>query len=62
MDANLSDTLAILYLNTSKPFWGSDADTFNPDRFLKASPGILKSLPGVWGDIMTFGGGNRSCM
>ena len=64
---------AINALNTSTDIWGPDAEAFNPDRHLVASDkeddGLAaktaaqrKSVPGVWGNILTFLGGTRNCI
>ncbi|KAL0577375.1 hypothetical protein V5O48_004627 [Marasmius crinis-equi] len=50
----------ILALNRSKKLWGEDAREFKPERWLNGS--LNTSLPGVWGNMMTFLGGARACI
>ncbi|KAF9265786.1 cytochrome P450 [Marasmius fiardii PR-910] len=50
----------ISILNRSKKLWGEDAREFKPERWLNGS--IDTGLPGVWGNMMTFLGGARSCI
>lgn len=52
--------ISIVALNRSKKLWGNDAAEFNPDRWLNGS--VDTSLPGLWGNMMTFFGGARSCI
>ncbi|KAG7086399.1 hypothetical protein E1B28_002354 [Marasmius oreades] len=52
--------ISILALNRNKRLWGEDAAEFKPDRWLNGS--IDTSVPGVWGNMMTFLGGARSCI
>ncbi|KAL0575385.1 hypothetical protein V5O48_006598 [Marasmius crinis-equi] len=52
--------ISILALNRSKKLWGEDAAEFNPDRWVNGR--VDTSLPGVWGNMMTFLGGARSCI
>ncbi|KAF9265908.1 cytochrome P450 [Marasmius fiardii PR-910] len=52
--------ISILALNRSRKLWGEDAAEFKPERWLNGS--IDTSLPGVWGNMMTFLGGARSCI
>ena len=49
-------------VNTSVERWGPDAAEFNPDRFLSPPPESSKEVPGVWGNLLTFLGGTRSCI
>ncbi|KZS96686.1 cytochrome P450 [Sistotremastrum niveocremeum HHB9708] len=53
--------IPIISLNTSKEIWGDDADQFRPERWEKV-PDSAHEIPGVWGDLMTFLGGPRSCI
>ncbi|KAL0572297.1 hypothetical protein V5O48_009663 [Marasmius crinis-equi] len=46
-------------LSPLKEIWGSDADEWNPERFVnKKTPTTL----GVFGNLMTFSGGIRGCI
>ncbi|KZT42351.1 cytochrome P450 [Sistotremastrum suecicum HHB10207 ss-3] len=51
----------IISLNRSKEIWGEDAAEYRPERWEKV-PEIAHEVPGVWGDLMTFIGGPRSCI
>ncbi|KAI5118123.1 hypothetical protein M0805_008032 [Coniferiporia weirii] len=53
--------IPILAMNLSKEIWGEDAHEFNPDRWA-SPPEAAKEMPGVWGNMMTFLGGARSCI
>ncbi|THH09705.1 hypothetical protein EW145_g1826 [Phellinidium pouzarii] len=53
--------IPILALNRTKAIWGDDAAEFNPDRWANIPEGA-KDVPGVWGNMMTFLGGARSCI
>ena len=64
--------------NRDKKIWGEDADEFKVERFLhrdssEDDDGMderksqkegeeKEKLPGIYGGLMTFMGGNRSCM
>ncbi|KAL0577364.1 hypothetical protein V5O48_004616 [Marasmius crinis-equi] len=52
--------ISILAMNRSEKLWGQDAKQFKPERWLNGS--LDTSLPGVWGNMMTFLGGARSCI
>ncbi|WVW79570.1 hypothetical protein I302_101539 [Kwoniella bestiolae CBS 10118] len=55
--------IPILNVNTSIYVWGPDAEQFNPDRFLKPTASESNtSVPGVWGNLLTFLGGTRNCI
>ncbi|KAJ1300972.1 hypothetical protein OPQ81_003396 [Rhizoctonia solani] len=53
--------IPILTLNTMKEIWGEDAKEFKPERW-DNPPEAVKEMPGVWGHIMTFIHGQRSCI
>jgi len=53
-------------LNASTEIWGSDGAEYNPDRYTrshsKEQQEALNSVPGVWGNMLTFLGGTRNCI
>ncbi|KAJ7279322.1 cytochrome P450 [Mycena rebaudengoi] len=51
--------IPILAMNRDQNIWGSDAMEFIPERW--ETP-ISNSVPGVWGNMLTFLGGPRSCI
>ncbi|KAK0204383.1 cytochrome P450 [Desarmillaria ectypa] len=52
--------IAIAYYNRNPIVWGSDADAWNPDRFLGE---LDKQTPvGVFANLLTFSAGVRSCI
>ncbi|KAK0204382.1 cytochrome P450 [Desarmillaria ectypa] len=52
--------IAIGYYNRNPTVWGSDADVWNPDRFLGE---LDKQTPvGVFSNLLTFSAGVRSCI
>ncbi|KAF9077282.1 cytochrome P450 [Rhodocollybia butyracea] len=53
--------IPILALNRDKSLWGEDAMEFKPERWDKL-PEAVTSIPGVWGNLMTFLGGARACI
>ncbi|KAF8685042.1 cytochrome P450 [Rhizoctonia solani] len=53
--------LPILTLNNMKEIWGEDAEEFKPERWNNI-PEAVKEMPGVWGHLMTFIHGQRSCI
>ncbi|EGO00621.1 hypothetical protein SERLA73DRAFT_178475 [Serpula lacrymans var. lacrymans S7.3] len=48
--------------NRNKDVWGEDAHTFNPDRWLTGKTEKKGTSVGVYGNLMTFLGGIRSCI
>ncbi|KIY48883.1 cytochrome P450 [Fistulina hepatica ATCC 64428] len=54
-------TVPILAVNRDPDIWGSDAGEFRPDRW-DAVPEAVKNIPGVWGNMMTFIGGQHACI
>ncbi|KAF9060705.1 cytochrome P450 [Rhodocollybia butyracea] len=53
--------LSLLGVNTDKSLWGPDAGEFRPERWLQL-PDSVKSIPGVYSNLMTFFGGSRGCI
>ncbi|KAJ7137572.1 cytochrome P450 [Mycena crocata] len=50
-------------LNCDEEIWGPDAKQFVPARWsADADKPISSAIPGVWGHMMTFLGGPRSCI
>ncbi|CCA69066.1 related to Cytochrome P450 [Serendipita indica DSM 11827] len=54
--------IPIMLMNRAKDIWGEDADEYNPDRWLNELPGKTAGIPGVWANLLTFLGGQRSCI
>ncbi|KAF8968276.1 cytochrome P450 [Flammula alnicola] len=53
--------IPILAMNRAKFIWGEDALEFKPERWEKI-PEAATTIPGVWGNMMTFLGGPRACI
>ncbi|KAI0920485.1 hypothetical protein AcW1_002208 [Taiwanofungus camphoratus] len=53
--------IPILVMNRSKALWGDDAHEFRPERW-EALPEAVQSIPGVWGNMLSFLGGPRACI
>ncbi|KAG6861475.1 hypothetical protein C0995_016254 [Termitomyces sp. Mi166 len=53
--------IPILALNRSKEIWGEDAREFKPERW-NSVPEAAATIPGVWGNMLTFIGGPRACI
>ncbi|PCH43005.1 cytochrome P450 [Wolfiporia cocos MD-104 SS10] len=51
----------ILAINGSKAMWGEDAAAFRPERW-ETLPETVHSIPGVWGNMLSFLGGPRACI
>lgn len=51
------------FMNTSTAYWGDDAQTFRPERWLSES-GIPEKAREIQGhrNILTFTSGNRMCL
>ncbi|KAJ7479070.1 cytochrome P450 [Mycena latifolia] len=54
--------LPLLALNRDAAIWGSDAKEFIPERWESKESPIANAIPGVWGNMLTFLGGPRSCI
>ncbi|KAL0573184.1 hypothetical protein V5O48_008777 [Marasmius crinis-equi] len=53
--------IPILAINKDKSLWGEDAEEFKPERW-ENLPDAVKSVPGVWGNLLTFLGGPHACI
>ncbi|KAF8180714.1 cytochrome P450 [Mycena galopus ATCC 62051] len=55
--------IAIAAVNHSKEIWGDDALEFRPERWANGTAGgASERICGVYGNMMTFLGGGRSCI
>ncbi|KAF8161951.1 cytochrome P450 [Mycena galopus ATCC 62051] len=53
--------IPIVALNRDVGIWGPDAAEFVPERWEAAIPGA-SAVPGIWGHMLTFLAGPRSCI
>ncbi|KAJ7240130.1 cytochrome P450 [Mycena haematopus] len=53
--------IPIIALNRDVEIWGPDAMKFVPERWDAPIPGA-SAIPGIWGHMLTFLGGPRSCI
>ncbi|EPQ50326.1 cytochrome P450 [Gloeophyllum trabeum ATCC 11539] len=53
--------IPILVLNRAQAIWGDDAEEFRPERWEKI-PEAASKVPGIWGNLMTFLGGQHACI
>ncbi|KAG5634329.1 hypothetical protein H0H81_002377 [Sphagnurus paluster] len=55
---------SIMNINTDPVLWGPDAQEWKPERWLAPLPEALVEarIPGVYSNLLTFGGGTRSCI
>ncbi|OCH90693.1 cytochrome P450 [Obba rivulosa] len=61
VDKGTSMIIPILAINRSRALWGEDAFEFKPERW-ESLPEAVASIPGVWGNVMSFLGGPRACI
>ncbi|KAF9268780.1 cytochrome P450 [Marasmius fiardii PR-910] len=54
--------LSIAAYNRNKGIYGEDADVYNPDRWFKDSAEKKGPTVGVYGNLLTFAGGVRTCI
>lgn len=55
--------IPISAINRSQKIWGPDAKEFRPERWLDSElPEAVSTIPGVWGNMLTFLGGPRACI
>ncbi|KAJ7441924.1 cytochrome P450 [Mycena galericulata] len=54
--------IPILPMNRDVEVWGPDAMEFIPERWESETPAAASGVPGIWGHMMTFIGGPRSCI
>ncbi|KZV67414.1 cytochrome P450 [Peniophora sp. CONT] len=53
--------IPIMGMNQSRSVWGDDALEFKPERWENPPAGIA-SVPGMWGNVLSFGHGPRGCI
>ncbi|EKM83173.1 hypothetical protein AGABI1DRAFT_118526 [Agaricus bisporus var. burnettii JB137-S8] len=53
--------IPILAINRSTEIWGEDAGEFRPERW-QSVPEAAGTIPGIWGNMLTFLGGQRACI
>ncbi|KDQ54060.1 hypothetical protein JAAARDRAFT_160998 [Jaapia argillacea MUCL 33604] len=53
--------IPILAINRSKEIWGEDAREFKPERW-ENPPSAISTIPGVWGNVLSFLGGPHACI
>ncbi|KAF9072161.1 cytochrome P450 [Rhodocollybia butyracea] len=56
--------ISVLNTNRSAELWGPDVLEWKPERWLSPLPGSITEapVPGIYANLMTFGGGSRSCI
>jgi len=56
--------IGVRALNRSKAVWGEDAKEWKPERWLHALPEAVANanIPGVYSNMLSFGGGGYSCI
>ncbi|KAH9926682.1 cytochrome P450 monooxygenase [Fomitopsis serialis] len=61
MRKDMQVIIPIQTINTSEAIWGEDTSEFRPERW-EMRPDAAQSVPGVWGNLMTFLGGPHACI
>ncbi|KAF9453669.1 cytochrome P450 [Macrolepiota fuliginosa MF-IS2] len=61
VDKEVTVLISIAMVNRLESIWGKDAKEFNPDRW-SSLPEAAMSIPGVWGNTLSFLGGPRACI
>ncbi|KZT05295.1 cytochrome P450 [Laetiporus sulphureus 93-53] len=61
IDQGTPIVIPIQAINREKDLWGEDAFELKPERW-ESPPDITQTIPGVWGNMMSFLGGPRSCI
>ncbi|KAI5899073.1 cytochrome P450 [Schizophyllum commune H4-8] len=54
--------ISIAAYNRNKAIFGPDADQYNPERWLKPGYVNRQASIGMYGNLLTFGGGHRGCL
>ncbi|KAJ7111768.1 cytochrome P450 [Mycena epipterygia] len=53
--------ISILGVHSDKEIWGDDAAEFRPDRWERI-PEAANTIPGIWGNLLTFLAGQHNCI
>ncbi|KAI0654634.1 cytochrome P450 [Cubamyces menziesii] len=53
--------IPFMAIHRSTAIWGPDAAEFRPERW-ENTPKASDDIPGVWGHLLSFGGGPRACI
>ncbi|KAK7031306.1 hypothetical protein VNI00_013561 [Paramarasmius palmivorus] len=61
---NTTIAASVLNANRNPEVWGKDAHEWKPERWLEPLPSTVMdaNVPGVYSHLMTFNGGQRSCI
>jgi cytochrome P450 len=52
-----------LMVNRLEALWGPDAQEWNPERWMDGTvPIAVKSIPGIYGNMLSFLGGSHACI
>ncbi|KAI0326037.1 cytochrome P450 [Cubamyces sp. BRFM 1775] len=53
--------IPFMSIHRSTAIWGPDASEFRPERW-ENPPKASVDIPGIWGHLLSFGGGPRACI